>query len=75
MHWLKRILIWNGYDEIITDNVNGLTLPINDVKELAIKMEQIADDNVFAELNKNAPKYIINDFSEEKVFSKWDEII
>ena len=67
---------WAGYDEVIDDEVNGLTFDIDNVEQMANQMSRIADDDaLFSKLSNNAIKHKISEFSEDVVLNKWDQII
>lgn len=64
-----------GARHIIKNGHNGILVKVGDTADLAIQMNRIADDKVYAKfLSDNAVK-IRDDYSIEKICSKWDEAI
>ena len=64
---------WNGADEVITDNVNGYLVPVDDSKALAEKMRIVLktdNNNITRQAIKSA-----NEFEMGNVFSKWNKVI
>ncbi|MBO4668272.1 MAG: glycosyltransferase [Bacilli bacterium] len=67
---------WNGYNEVIDYEINGLTFDIDNVEQMTNQMARIADDDaLFTKLSNNAIKHKISEFSEEVVLNKWNQII
>ena len=67
---------WAGYDEIIDNEVNGLTFEMNNVEQMAECMSRIADDDaLFKKMSNIAITHRIKEFEAEIVLSKWDQII
>ena len=67
---------WAGYDEIIDNEVNGLTFEMNNVEQMAECMSRIADDNeLFNKMSNAAISHRIKEFEADVVLNKWDQII
>ena len=67
---------WAGYDEIIDEKVNGLSFETNNVEQLAKQMEIIAhNDALFEKMSNASIKHKIEQFSQDVVLNKWDQII
>ena len=67
---------WAGYDEIIDNEVNGLTFEINNVEQMAERMSRIANDNeLFNKMSNAAISHRIKEFEADVVLNKWDQII
>ena len=67
---------WNGYDEIIEDNVNGLVFNMNNSLELSNLMKRITEDKeLFNKISDESWKICASKFSKEDALNKWDELI
>ncbi len=67
--------ILSGPRDIITNNFNGFLIPDNDIVEFKKKIELLMNnDNLREEFSKNAPK-ILDKFSQDKIFSRWEKLI
>lgn len=67
---------WAGYDEVIDNEVNGLTFEMNNVEQMAECMSTIANnDALFKKMSNAAISHRIKEFEADVVLSKWDQII
>lgn len=64
-----------GARMVITNERNGLLVPVGDVDALSVAMQRIADDEVFAENLGRAATTIRTRVSAEAIASEWNELI
>ncbi len=67
---------WAGCDEIIDNEVNGLSFETNNIEQMAECMSTIANnDALFKKMSNAAIKHKIENFKADIVLSKWEQII
>ena len=64
-----------GAKSMIIDGVNGILVPVNDENRLYEAMCIIAGDNEFANNISNNSYKLIKNYSIDKIFSKWNDLI
>ena len=59
----------NGCNEIISDEINGLIIPVKDEKAIFDAMKKISNHSIYDVMKSNARKVIVNNYEQEKVWS------
>lgn len=64
-----------GPSDLISDKVNGLLIPINDIENLAKALaELMSDTSLRQKYGVNAAQTITDDFSQKSVMNKWEKL-
>lgn len=64
-----------GPREIIVDKNNGLLIPIDDTEAYARGLRELMESESFRDTLKKGADQLLGRFSNEKIFSQWDELL
>jgi GalNAc-alpha-(1->4)-GalNAc-alpha-(1->3)-diNAcBac-PP-undecaprenol alpha-1,4-N-acetyl-D-galactosaminyltransferase len=67
--------VLSGPREIITNDFNGFLIPDNDLDEFKKKLELLIIDNDLRGKFRNNSSKIVDKFSEDTIFAKWESLI
>lgn len=64
-----------GPSDLITHNENGFLVDCENIGMMAKQIDALLSDEIQMEKVSSNSRYVLTDFSEDKIMKKWDEVI